>query len=260
DYMVTARELTPYEHVDMQAAIQKYTDASVSKTVNAPSSYTEEDVANLYMYGYKKGLKGITVYVDGSREGVLNYLDKEDKKAEKEEPSKKEFAKRPQILAGHTIKMVTPVGKAYITVNVDDQNRIDEVFIKLGKTGADVSAIADGLAIALTGYFSPRLSSLSPEEKLNWIIKQFRGMSGVSTIGFGENRVSSLPDAIAKALQLLRDVGEKESSEDTTQLEFKFHSTGSQEQHFDLCPECGTVSMTRQEGCALCFNCGYSKC
>ena len=83
DYYVGAMELTPEEHVLVQAAAQKWVDSSISKTVNAPSTFTVEDNKRLYELAYDKGLKGITVYVDGSRDTqVLNI--KRDKSAEKD--------------------------------------------------------------------------------------------------------------------------------------------------------------------------------
>lgn len=73
DYYVSAMDLTPEEHVLVQAAAQKWVDSSISKTVNAPSTFTVEDNKKLYELAYEKGLKGITVYVDGSRDTqVLN--------------------------------------------------------------------------------------------------------------------------------------------------------------------------------------------
>lgn len=68
DYYVGAMDLTPEEHVTVQAVAQKYVDSSISKTVNAPKGYTLEEVKRAYMLGHKLGLKGMTIYVDGSRD------------------------------------------------------------------------------------------------------------------------------------------------------------------------------------------------
>jgi ribonucleoside-diphosphate reductase alpha chain len=248
DYMVTSRELTPTEHVDMQAVIQKWNDSAISKTVNAPKSYTVEDVKELYMYAYKKGLKGITVYVDGSRDGVLNYIE-----ADEPEQKPQAFTKRPEVLRGNTIKTQTPFGKAYVTINENAGGDIEEIFVKLGKTGADISAIADGLAIALTGVLSPRLAGLTPDEKVRWIIKKFRGMSGANAAGFGPNRVDSLPDAVARALQKHTEATEVEAEEAGTTP--KQSATDA-----DICPSCGTAALVKEEGCSNCKACGFSKC
>lgn len=254
DYMTTAQELTPKQHVDMQAAIQRWNDSAVSKTVNAPKTYTPEDVAELYEYAYDNGLKGITVYVDGSRTGVLNYVEDEE---EDETPAPaNEFTKRPQVLRGNTIKTQTPFGKAYVTINENEADEIEEVFVKLGKTGADISAISDGLAIALTGVLSPRLSGLTPDEKVRWIIKKFRGMSGENAQGFGPNKVESLPDAVAKTLQMHLESQESANEEYDTNPQPK--ASGGADA--DLCPNCGAAALVREEGCENCKACGFAKC
>ena len=68
DVWTTAYEVSPEEHVRVQAAAQKHIDQSISKTTNMPSTATVEDVANVYTLAHKLGLKGIAVYVDGSRD------------------------------------------------------------------------------------------------------------------------------------------------------------------------------------------------
>jgi ribonucleotide reductase alpha subunit len=73
---VTAYEVTPYEHVRMQATIQRYVDQSISKTVNLPAGSTVEDVEDAYMLGWELGLKGMAIYVDGSRHEQVLYVKK----------------------------------------------------------------------------------------------------------------------------------------------------------------------------------------
>src|SRR5690606_27870978 len=109
DYFVTANDLTPEEHVRMQATIQKYVDSSISKTVNAPKDHTVEDVQTLYELAYDLGCKGITYYRDGSREGVLQHIEKPQEKVSP--------MKRPSRLHGLTEVIETPAGRAYVTLN-----------------------------------------------------------------------------------------------------------------------------------------------
>ena len=71
EWFVSANDLTPEEHIKIQATIQKYVDASISKTVNAPKTHTIEDVKKLYTLAYKLGCKGISYMREGSRPGVL---------------------------------------------------------------------------------------------------------------------------------------------------------------------------------------------
>lgn len=288
DYYVSAMcvnedgspKISPKQHVDMQAAIQKHNDSAISKTTNAPNNYTIEQTKELYLYGFDKGLIGITMYRDGSRdEQVLTSSTDEPDEAKPEvkteekhscncKKCKPKFYKRPRVLSGYTIKTITPFGKAYVTVNMNDNDEIEELFIKLGKTGADISAIADGLAIALTGVLSPRIASLTQQEKLDWLVKKFKGISGATFIGYGKNRVESVPDALAKVLQefnTAEDEPEVLDYYDTVPekvkepIGFKVQ-TGS----VDICPECGSGTFVRQDGCYTCMpdlgGCGYSKC
>ena len=77
DYYISAMELSPEKHIEVQAAVQKWVDSSISKTVNAPSTFTVEDNKKLYELAYEKGLKGITVYVDKSRDTQVLNIDKD---------------------------------------------------------------------------------------------------------------------------------------------------------------------------------------
>ena len=78
DYFVSAMDLTPEEHVDVQTTIQRWVDSSISKTVNAPKGYSVKQVAKIYERLFNGGAKGGTVYVDGSRDSQVLTLDSED--------------------------------------------------------------------------------------------------------------------------------------------------------------------------------------
>src|SRR5213595_3002437 len=78
-YFVSSKDLTPEEHVRVQAMVQRYTDASISKTVNAPNDHTVEQVQKLYRLAYEMGCKGVTYYRDGSRDAVLTRVEDERK-------------------------------------------------------------------------------------------------------------------------------------------------------------------------------------
>lgn len=94
EYFVSAMELSPEEHVDMQTTIQKWVDSSISKTVNAPKGYSVSQVAAIYGRLYKGGAKGGTVYVDGSRDSQVLTLKAEENTIESEMPIEAETADR----------------------------------------------------------------------------------------------------------------------------------------------------------------------
>jgi ribonucleoside-diphosphate reductase alpha chain len=283
DYFVTAMDLSPEEHIKVQAAIQRWVDSSISKTANVPNDYTVEQVSDLYWYMYDLGCKGGTIYRDGSRNEQVLML-KEDEHAEKEiaqktdnghvaEPPVTQVSTphhvypRPNKLAGVTVRRKTPFGNAFITMNTDDGGNPFEVFITVGKAGSDLQADADGLARMI----SLALRSTAPQNRLRMlelIIDQLQNLGGARTVGLGPSRVSSLPDAVAGALQ-----EHYFRQEAVTQLGLPMNGdTHSHTSHAepvsqdgsvkgaDMCPECGTYSLIRAEGCRTCLNCGYSEC
>lgn len=202
-WFVSANDLTPEEHIKVQAAVQKYVDASISKTVNAPTAHSVDDVKKLYTMAYELGLKGITYMRDGSRPGVLSREDskpKEEKSAEAPVVQDAVIA-RPESLQGATYRMVTPAGSAFITINEDQQGNPLEVFVNIGKAGSDLSAMAAALGRTVSTLL--RLNSpISSRHRAQEIVDQLSGIGGSRSVGFGPNKVRSLPDAVAQALRM----------------------------------------------------------
>ncbi|MDE2026080.1 MAG: adenosylcobalamin-dependent ribonucleoside-diphosphate reductase, partial [Patescibacteria group bacterium] len=205
-YFVSANDLTPLEHVRVQAVAQEYIDSSISKTVNAPNAHTVADVQELYMAAYDYGLKGVTYMRDGSRQGVLERV-VEKKEEKKEEPAQvvqpalpiMPVVSRPAMVEGVTYRADTPMGETFITINNTPDKEPFEVFITIGKSGSDVGAMAEAIGRLIS--LNLRLNGmLAPRERVRQIVAQLTGIGGARSIGFGANRVRSLPDAIAKLL------------------------------------------------------------
>ncbi len=270
EWFVSANELTPEDHVKVQAAIQKYVDASISKTVNAPKTHTVEDVKKLYTLAYKLGCKGITYMREGSRPGVL-----ERKSEEKPESSSIPVKPRPLVVHGSTYRIATPVGIAFITINTNGGNPPEplEIFINVGKAGSDVYAMAEGLGrmISLALRFS---SHLSPTTRIKEIVEQLKGIGGARSLGFGKEKIRSLPDAVAKILSLHYGLNNKKG-ESTNNGESRGELISQTSQptllqsplptqdlsgSFDICPSCGEATLVHEEGCKKCYGCGYSEC
>ncbi len=289
DYFVSANDLTPQDHVKMQSIVQKYVDASISKTVNAPNKHAVEDVKKLYMLAYDWGCKGITYMRDGSRLGVLQRI--EDNKAEVKtdgniEMPKKPVLPRPVQLEGVTYQIQTPVGKTYITLNHTKEKEPFEVFITIGKTGSDIAAMADALGRMIS--LNLRLSEgLKARERMRQVVAQLIGIGGARSVGFGKDKVRSLPDGVAKILSLhygfsvngevedkkaslpngqgskveLNDQSGKEDVIKMQQLTLSGGGSGVFDSSlYDICPECGGGSLAYEEGCRKCYGCGYSEC
>ena len=269
---VVSMDISPEEHVLMQAALQRFVDNSISKTINFPPDATVEDVKKVYRMAWELGLKGLTVYVTGSRQEVVLETKSvaEAKKggngltAHAQEESMVVSAPqrrpRPSRLMGLTYRRATPLGTAYVTINQTDEKEPFEVFMNVGKAGSDVAAVSEALG-RLISYVLRMPSYLSPTERLQQVIYQLAGIGGGRPLGFGPQRVRSLPDAIAQVLdEYLREsvVLEVASPEDSAppvgQLELPLNQIG------DLCPECGQATLLNIEGCKKCINCGYSEC
>ena len=212
---VVASDITAEEHVYMQAALQTFVDNSISKTVNFPADATPEDVATAYQLAWKLGIKGLTVYVTGSREKVVLETKATAKAKGKDvalgfaggssqptqprlwnEPKKP----RPSMLRGRTYRIETPVGRAFVTINENGGNQPFEVFINTAKAGSETAAISEAIG-RLISYILRLTSTVEPRERLREVWRQLSGIGGGRSAGFGPNRVRSLPDGIAQAIK-----------------------------------------------------------
>ena len=268
EYFVTAMDLSPQEHIKVQAAIQRWVDSSLSKTCNVPADYTVEQVEELYQYMYELGCKGGTIYRDGSRdEQVLMLADEDgdhDTPVEQVTTPHKVYP-RPKQLQGVTVSRKSPFGTAYITINRDEQGNPFEVFIMVGKAGSDLQADAEGLGRMI----SLQLRTTAPAnrmEMLRLVVGQLSGIGGARTAGMGPQRIRSLPDVVASVLNQ-----QFFEQEEPRQLDLPIHAesqavtaaTATLESHFrnaDMCPECGTYTLIHAEGCRSCPTCGFSEC
>jgi ribonucleoside-diphosphate reductase alpha chain len=257
-YFVNAMELTPEEHVGVQAVIQRWIDSSISKTCNVPNSYTIEQTRELYELMYRLGCKGGTIYRDGSRDEQVLNLKKEEPAPARPLTQMEKVRPRPDVCRGVTVKKPTPVGTAFITMNDDEDGQPFEVFVETGKTGSDIKAMAEAMG-RLMSLVLRLASPLSPKEKVQQIVNQVRGIGGARSLGFGKDRVRSLPDAVAQALEEQYGVHANGNGHYLAPAEGTANGHG----HVvptDLCPSCGVASFVHEEGCMTCHSCGYSEC
>jgi ribonucleoside-diphosphate reductase alpha chain len=277
-YVVSA-DIHAHEHIRLQAALQRFVDNSLSKTINFPAGASEQEVADTFLEAWKLGCKGITVYITGSREKVVleTKATMQARQAAAEEkpetysdavvtqPSFWKDAKkpRPRILKGYTYSIETPLGKAFITINENGGDQPFEVFINTAKAGSETAAHSEALG-RLISYVLRIASSIEPRERLKIVMEQLAGIGGGRSLGFGPNRVRSLPDGIAKALDeyLFQRHWEKEEEPEPLPgepLPFMEDRKGVKSIG-ELCPECGQATLINEEGCRKCYTCGHSEC
>lgn len=236
--LVTSNDISWKEHIDIQAVVQKYVDTAVSKTINMPRGTTSEEVKQAYIYAWKKGLKGLTVYVDGSRDPILttspNKTIQKDTTLNKIQPvSRDEFG---DVLTGNTYKKKTACGTLYITINKDEHGNIVEIFTNSSKNGT--------CKANLNGETRMASLALRAGVKVDEVIDQLKGIH-CQSCAFAKAKGNSIdgtscPDIMARCIK-----------EAYTNKPIK-ENTG------EKCPECGQP-VRHESGCIVC-SCGYSKC
>jgi len=302
---VVAGDIPAEEHVHLQAALQAFVDNSLSKTINFPEDASLEDIANAYMLAWELGCKGITVYVTGSREKVV--LETKATAQKKQVPagptgsvvptgtvvlpfgnngggklvSETEIATqlaawheskkpRPNLLPGSTFQVETPLGKAFITVNENGGKQPFEVFINTAKAGSETAAVSEAIG-RLISYILRLASPIAPRERLSEVVRQLSGIGGGRSLGFGPNRVRSLPDGVGQVLneylsgRKTHQMTESDPQADHEHADGNGHipqaeTAASVMKKGDLCPECGEATMVNEEGCRKCYSCGFSEC
>lgn len=276
-HFVGVNDLTPEDHVRVQAMVQRFTDSSISKTVNAPNSHAVAEVNSLYISAYDQGCKGVTYYRDGSRDAVLTHLEPAPAitPAAGVTETSPAVRARPAVLHGYTRNIKAPEGTVNITVNSDEAGPF-EVFVNVGRAGSDVAALAEALGRLVS--LTLRIPSPLPlDDRLREVVSQLRGIGGSRSVGFGPEQVRSLPDAVGKALgQHLDGIPSHPPAPgqlplpavETPLTTGNGHLPGvnagdaprSRQMTGNLCLNCGSSTLVYEEGCKKCFSCGYSEC
>lgn len=320
---VTALEIDPEWHIKVQAAFQDFTDNATSKTVNCPNGATKDDIERIYWLAYKLGCKGVTVYRTGSREvqvltvgkkGGSTVLDtsaqgggageavnpdvgRDERFPDGTSGSAEQTSRnsgtiktnghwgkirpvdRPRRLSGITDVKQTPLGNLYLTLNLLKDHPL-ELFAQIGKAGSDVGAFTEAIARLISLAFR---CGIDPEE----VAHQLAGIGGSRSVGFGPNRVRSVPDAIGQFLdEYLRSASGEPSGVPASEraagpevpeppqpqtgmpewMSSMYDQAAATEQgatakvSHNLCPACGMHTLIHVEGCAKCLACGHSEC
>lgn len=249
----TSPEIDWEKRVELQGVVQKYITHAISSTVNLPNDVTEDEVSKIYMTAWKTGNKGQTIYRDGSRDGIL--VKAEEKKRDDKFRSYVEAPKRPKVLPAdfYTTKVKGKLFYVMVGLYLDKPY---EIFV-----------------------FKPDLSENEkpPKQHRGEITKIKRGVytfkSDLITIENISKDLSPLEGTVSRfSSMLLRscvnpkyiiDVAQK--SKDgingfvTALIRILSRYLSEEVVSGETCPDCGH-ELTREGGCIICKNCGYSKC
>ena len=230
---VTAHDIKYKDRIDMQSELQKYCSTAISSTVNLPRETEISEISDLYKYAYEKGLKGITIYRDGSKKNQP-VIFKEEKKIQT-------TFERPNTLDSRTHIVETGNGKMYVTV-CHYENKPVEIILNLGKSGQILNTLSESLgrvvSIALQNgvpveEITKTLININSDKMVWW---RFEPTDKKPT------QILSIPDGVAKLF-------------DRYYSGMKYEGELSEE----ICEKCGNY-MTAMEGCFNCPACGHSKC
>lgn len=252
----TARDIPYEERIDMQAIWQKHIDSSISSTINLPHDFPEEEISQLYIYAWKKGLKGVTVFRDGcKRAGVLNTEQPKEKENSSDVPADTED------LIGLKRKLVTGCGNLHVTAFFDrDSGQLREVFLNKGSTGG-CNNFMNGLSrlISLAAKNGTSVEDICDQLNSSGACPSY----AVRAAKFHDtSKGACCPMAVGNALkdmqkEMIGGMIIKGLEDNPTVISKQSDSTIKSA--INPCPSCG-AELQFTGGCNSCPSCGYSKC
>ncbi|CAA6679194.1 MULTISPECIES: vitamin B12-dependent ribonucleotide reductase [unclassified Lentimonas] len=265
-------------HIDMMSAVQPFLSGAISKTVNIPQEATIKEIREVYIHAWKKGIKGIAIYRDGSKRSAPIKTTKdvvEEKKPEVQVVTEPYRRKLPDTRQSITHKFSLGGTEGYITVGKFDDGTAGEVFIQMAKAGSTINGLMDtvGTLVSLCLQYGVPLETLV--KKFSHVRFEPEGMTKNPHIPFAK----SVIDYVARELGMEFIPGYKEKMSPLAQMDDAFeHQNPSSstiekeapkldEQQLELltqsegnltCPECGSGKVKVTGTCACCLNCGTS--
>ncbi|MBH62406.1 MAG: ribonucleoside-diphosphate reductase, adenosylcobalamin-dependent [Alphaproteobacteria bacterium] len=283
DAFVDAQNLTPSDHVRMQAVVQKYIDSAVSKTINVPEGIPFDSFKNVYIEAYESGCKGCTTYRPNDVTGaVLQASPQEEATDTQVELPLEEPQARPQDIyeAGGVVYMTKPLGRPevlpgatykvrwpesdhamYITINdvvMDGRRRPFEVFINSKNTEHYAWTVALTRMISAVFRRGGDVSFVVDELKAVFDPRGGHWMGG----RYIPSLLAAIGEVIEQHLVEIGFIQQPEPGANVEKLKLAAAAGGSDSETpgFRPCPRCAQPSVIRMENCDTCTSCGYSKC
>lgn len=253
--LITANDIDWRGRIGIQATIQRSLDTGISSTLNLPKDTTPEQIRNIYIEAWKQGIKGVTVYVSGSRDPILTTSNSKPIEIQSENDT---FIKKvSDDCIGKKRNLMTGCGSLHFTAFFDKSSgRLLETYCSKGSQG--------GCALFMNGL--SRMMSLAARGNISVenIVDQLKSAGTCPSYAVRRatkkdtSQGSSCPVAIGYALmdmynEMQNEIKERIASVKTNKKDEFYYSDKN------LCPECGT-ELIMTEGCMSCRSCGYSKC
>lgn len=266
EFFVTAQTLDYKERIEMQGIWQDHIDASISSTVNVPNNFTVEDVEDLYMKAWKRGLKGITIFRDGcKRTGILstsshdkNNEDKDDTLTSANDLPRGFIVKADDNCIGKKRTLITGCGSLHCVSLFDPvTGDLLETYLSKGSTGGCnnfmiglsrmISLAARGGIDVYTIVDQLKSSGTCPSYAVRRATKRDTSKGSCCPVAIG-NALIEMYEELQSELGLVeeKEANVKPTSEQTNDNK-------------PTCPECGEL-LIFEGGCNICKNCGWSKC
>jgi ribonucleoside-diphosphate reductase alpha chain len=275
EVFAVAHDIDPMEKLEMQAAGQKWISQAISNTTNLPHDASVKDVEDVYIRAWELGLKGITVFRDGCLGDQPVHFGKQ--KIKEDDPQIKGRVplccgteqgilgpdyERPITLYGPTVKVKTPTGKLYVTMNWDRGNFV-EVFLRIGKSGGDTTTILDGMSRVISKSLQRGLPTESIIASIADMISNNSFFFKVDDSAQSTVMAHSILDAVAKVFdwhcsgEAPKVILPQMSAEEQSIMDQRVAG------EFSICPFCGQKGFRVDVGgCkgGTCVICGGSNC
>lgn len=261
-HYVEAADLSYSDRIKTQSVVQKWTDSSVSSTVNLPNDIKIDDIFNIYFAAWKHNLKGITIFRDGCKTGVLSTSNDDDDSTDLNklfsDPGKYLEIRKKELdgtLRAYRTSTYWKNAKVYITVAIDNKNKPVEVFASVPyECGINGSGNFD------SSLFNERLSNWNTICRLTSILLRLSVPIPLilKQLQKAAPSMVELPALIARILSKYENIIES----DLKSIDNETDSTAPKKSEVskNKCPNCLEKTLIFQGGCYICTECGYSKC
>lgn len=241
EFFKTSRDISPNDHVNIQAAFQKWIDGSISKTVNMPESITLKEYEEVLWKSIESGCKGFTSFREGTRAGVLSTKEEDKKPKEEKIKAAEPKKKRPRVLSGKTYKIADDQGNLYVTINDIEEKgkkRPFEIFIE---SNSETASLHAEWYKAISKLMS---AVMRRTDDTTFLVNDLRSIYAPKGYFSDGQYMQSKPQMIGNILD----------------EHIKELSGNIKKEVYSKCPECGELSYSKEGGCGSCKTCGYSQC